>query len=406
MRFVVAQMGARRSYAVPLVLQQAGLLERFYTDFAGNVGCGEWLVRVARLLGLRTAADRLQQRRVPPAVVSKTQAIGRPALWLACNGLSSRGNAASRFHRQLRWSSALGRSVAQRGFGLATHIYSMLGEFGPALRTAREAGLSVVTEFYILLNAERILNAEQRVFPTWEAPVPDLDAVRREFPDQDQLLSLVDYAVCPSLAVQRDIEVNSGFPTGRSAVVPYGIDVHWLDVPSRPMPGRLLFVGTAGLRKGVQYLAMASQKLARRGRAYQYHIAGDVTPSVANQPACRHLLFLGRIPRQQLIEEFSTADVFVLPSLAEGSAEATYQALASGLPVVTTPSAGSVVRDGVDGYLVSERDPSGLANAIERVVENRELRSNLSRAARAQARKFTLSHYRDRLIIALSSFGR
>src|SRR5260221_13488764 len=97
MRFIVAQMGARRSYAVPMVLQQAGLLERFYTDFAGNVGCGECLVRLARVLGLKAAADRLHQRRVPAAVVPKTHELGRPALWLVSNLLARRGNAANRF---------------------------------------------------------------------------------------------------------------------------------------------------------------------------------------------------------------------------------------------------------------------------------------------------------------------
>jgi glycosyltransferase involved in cell wall biosynthesis len=397
-------MGARRSYAVPLVLQQAGLLERFYTDFAGNVGCGQWLVRAARLLGLKAAADRLHHRRVPVAIIPKTHSLGRPAHWLLCNLIGRRGNAATRFRLQLRWTSALGGMAASAGLGSATHLYSMLGEFGPLLAASRRAGLTVVTEFYILLSAERILLAEQQVFPEWESPQPNLDAIRREFPDQQRLLSLVDYAVCPSQAVQRDLQTNFGLGMDCGAVVPYGVDEHWFDLRPNPIRGRVLFVGTAGLRKGVQYLAMASQKLARRGRAYQYHIAGDVTPAIASHPACKHLRFLGRLPRRQLAEQFSTADVFVLPSLAEGSAEATYQALASAVPVVTTHAAGSVVRDGVEGYLISERDPSGLANAIERIIENRELRARLASAARTRAREYTLTHYRDRLVAVLSSF--
>ena len=196
------------------------------------------------------------------------------------------------------------------------------------------------------------------------------------------------------------------FRSDRGSIVPYGIDEHWLDLQPRPVPGRVLFVGTAGLRKGLHYLALASEELSRRGRRYDYVVAGDVAARIANQPACRHLRFLGRIPRRQVYEQFSTADLFVLPTLAEGSAEATYEALASGLPVVTTPAAGSVVCDGVEGYLVSERDPRALADAIERVVENRSLRAKLASAARARARDFTLSHYGSRLVAALSSFDR
>jgi len=50
----------------------------------------------------------------------------------------------------------------------------------------------------------------------------------------------------------------------------------------------------------------------------------------------------------------------VLPSLAEGSAGVIYEALASGFAVITTESAGSVVRDGIEGFIVPEGDPQAL----------------------------------------------
>jgi len=87
---------------------------------------------------------------------------------------------------------------------------------------------------------------------------------------------------------------------------------------------------------------------------------------------CRHLKFLGRIPRAQIAGEFAAADLLVLPSLAEGSAETTYEALACGVPVVTTLEAGSVVRDGIDGRIVPSRDPVALADAIAEIVEDRQ----------------------------------
>ena len=65
---------------------------------------------------------------------------------------------------------------------------------------------------------------------------------------------------------------------------------------------------------------------------------------------------------------YQQADIFVLPSIEEGSALVTYEAMACGLPVVTTPNAGSVVRDGVEGFIVSIRDPDALAERIESVA--------------------------------------
>jgi glycosyltransferase involved in cell wall biosynthesis len=132
-------------------------------------------------------------------------------------------------------------------------------------------------------------------------------------------------------------------------------------------------------------------------------VAGDVTSRVAEQSVCRRLRFLGRIARERIHEEFAAADVFVLPSLAEGSAGVTYEALAAGVPVVTTPAAGSVVRDGVDGRIVPERDPVALADAIAEIVEDRNKRERMSIAARERARDYTWNRYGERLIAALRS---
>ncbi|MGH8102620.1 MAG: glycosyltransferase [Chthoniobacterales bacterium] len=106
-----------------------------------------------------------------------------------------------------------------------------------------------------------------------------------------------------------------------------------------------------------------------------------------------------------MAEEFARADIVVLPSLAEGSAAVIYEALAAGLPIVTTPEAGSVVRDGIEGRIVPSRDPEALANAIAETVEDREKRERMAYAARERAREFTWERYGERLIAALKSFA-
>ena len=72
------------------------------------------------------------------------------------------------------------------------------------------------------------------------------------------------------------------------------------------------------------------------------------------------------------------ADVFVFPSLFEGSAVVTYEALASGLPSVVTAEAGSVVRDGVEGFVVGARDVAALAARMETLGRDRELRARMA----------------------------
>ena len=62
LRFVVAQIGARRGYAVPAILDQAGLLERFYTDICGDLGWGRRIARARYIPGLRSSLSRLAGR--------------------------------------------------------------------------------------------------------------------------------------------------------------------------------------------------------------------------------------------------------------------------------------------------------------------------------------------------------
>jgi glycosyltransferase involved in cell wall biosynthesis len=73
--------------------------------------------------------------------------------------------------------------------------------------------------------------------------------------------------------------------------------------------------------------------------------------------------------------------------------------------VVTTPAAGSVVRDGVDGRVVPERDPEALADAIAGIVEDRALRARMSAAARERARDFTWERYGERLVSTLRALA-
>jgi glycosyltransferase involved in cell wall biosynthesis len=79
--------------------------------------------------------------------------------------------------------------------------------------------------------------------------------------------------------------------------------------------------------------------------------------------------------------------------------------MASGLPVITTENAGSMVRDGVDGYLVPLRDPGAIADKILALHGDAALRRAMALSARARAEQFTWQHYRDRLGAVLAGLS-
>lgn len=405
MRFIVAQIGARRGYAVPRILEDAGMLERFYTDLTGDLGLGEIFAAAAILPFINKPAGRLAGRCLPPNVRAKTATFPDRSFIHALRRAALSRSPAAAFRESIRFSQVLGRAMAHRGFGNATHIYSMLGECGPLLVEAKRRGLTIVSDIYIPLSTERILADERKKFPDWEPDTPDFTAIRREIGDEDVLLTHTDFAICPSETVRNDLVQNFGFPYERTAMVPYGMNPELLSAYNVPVRGRVLFAGTAELRKGIHYFATAAEKLIERGFRYEFQVAGNVQPSVATKRQCRHLKFLGRVPRAEMPREFAVADVFALPSLAEGAPEVNLEALACGVPVVTTPEARTIVRDGIEGRIVPSRDPEALADAITEIIEDRQKREHMSHAARERARDFTWERYGDRLVGALKSFA-
>jgi glycosyltransferase involved in cell wall biosynthesis len=404
MKFIVVQIGARRGYAVPTILEKSGMLERFYTDLCADVGLGRILAAGQYLPGIGGKLRRLAARRLPPEIRQKTFTFTVPMLRHGIKLMSGSKNPADRFREHLRWSSDLGNAMTCAGFGHATHVFSMFGEGGPFLMEAKQRGLKVISEIYILFSTEWILAAERKQFPDWEPEQTDYASIRREFPDANGLQTQTDFAICPSEAVHDDLVNHNGILRERGVVVPYGMNPKLLELQPQPQRGRVLFVGTAELRKGIHYLAMAAEKLVARNIRCEIRVAGNVTREIARRMECRHLHFLGRVPRERIAAEYQQADVFVLPSLAEGSAEVTYEALAAGVPTITTRAAGSVVRDGIEGRIVPERDAIALAEAIEELVENRALRERMGVAARERARDYTWERYGERLVAALTQF--
>jgi glycosyltransferase involved in cell wall biosynthesis len=210
-----------------------------------------------------------------------------------------------------------------------------------------------------------------------------------------------DMIICGSEFVRDSIRASGG-PAERCQVIPYGIRPNPLAPKSKRThrPLRVLTVGAVGLRKGAPYLLAAARSV--KGDA-EFRAAGrvDITRH-AQELLSGHVELLGAIPRTEIHRQFEWADVFLLPTLCEGSATACYEALSYGLPVITTPNAGSVVLDGVDGFIVPIRDAEAIVERIERFLDDGDLLATLSKHALARAAECTLEKYGERLMSALA----
>ena len=107
--------------------------------------------------------------------------------------------------------------------------------------------------------------------------------------------------------------------------------------------------------------------------------------------------YIGRIPHEQIFEYFDINDVFILPSLAEGSSLSVYEALASGMPCVVTRNTGSVVTDGIDGIIFEVKNADSIVVAVEKFVQNPELVYKMSCNAQNTMNKYSWKKYEKKI---------
>jgi glycosyltransferase involved in cell wall biosynthesis len=195
---------------------------------------------------------------------------------------------------------------------------------------------------------------------------------------------------------------EAGGPWQKCVVVPYGVDckpASQKEFRSKPQLN-VLFAGGVGLRKGAPYFYEAARILTPQH--FQFRMVG---PSLLSERARRTLServsLIGAVPRTAIAEQYRWADVLVLPSVCEGSATVTYEALAAGVPVIATPNAGTVVRDGVDGFIVPPRNPEVIAEKLELLYAEPDRLRWFSQNATARAEQYTIEKYATRLLAVL-----
>ncbi|MDO8529603.1 MAG: glycosyltransferase family 4 protein [bacterium] len=153
---------------------------------------------------------------------------------------------------------------------------------------------------------------------------------------------------------------------------------------------RILCVSRITPRKGVNYLIEAFKKLSEKHQDIFLQIIGDGDEKNELENLVKELKienkveFTGLISHEKLPSYFQSADVFVLPSLNEGMSNAMLEALASGLPIIATDTGGTreLVKDGENGFIVKMKDSGDIAEKIERLIENAELREKMGKVSR------------------------
>ncbi|MBU0660604.1 glycosyltransferase family 4 protein [Patescibacteria group bacterium] len=211
-----------------------------------------------------------------------------------------------------------------------------------------------------------------------------------------QAIELSDVIVVPSVFVKETVK-NAGFTNKDYALVPFGANnVKKYIEKKQNKKVKFLFAGNVNYRKGILYLLQAWRKAGFQDA--ELHICGRVYKEIQEEIkkyTVGNIFFHGFV---DLKEYFIDADIFVFPSLLEGSAKVVYEAMSYSLPVITTDNSGSIVEDGKHGYIVPIADVNSLVEKMKYLYNHEDIRIKLGIAANKHVQKFTWEHYGEQVI--------
>jgi starch synthase len=387
---VVAHPGRQHVYETVLAAQDAGLLQAFATGvFLGDGSLFSRGLLAASQLGVAPKATR--------------NASNRNAVDVDASRVRSfpRYHAASRLFRPFAVGPTVERLADRRCDAAIARWLGALdpppaivhGFEGSALATLSAARARGAVTVLDVPSAHEWANAAVRRAGGRAATAAQTERLRAE-------RACADIVVVPSDRVARCL-VENGVEAQRIVAIPLGVDVTAFAPTRRPVDGvfRVLFAGTVSELKGVRHLLAAWDRLDLEDAELVLAGGADADGTALLRSAGRSCRWLGPVPRSRMPQLYASADAFVLPSLSDGFGLVIAEAMACGLPVVTTTATGVPLADGEHGLVVPPGDVAALAGAIRRLHEDAGLRRDLGAAARRHAvRELSWDRYRARLV--------
>ncbi|MGH7410396.1 MAG: glycosyltransferase family 4 protein, partial [Candidatus Methylomirabilis sp.] len=244
---------------------------------------------------------------------------------------------------------------------------------------------------------------------------------RRRVAAREKLQSTFQKAAavhCVSHAIRKEA-MRFGLDPMKSHVIHPGVDPEVFRPSERREPGpgllRVVTIGSLGWVKGYEYAFQAIRCSIDVGVPICFGVGGDgaerqrMLYTIHDLRLEDHVHLLGRLTPEEVRAHLQQADVFLLSSLSEGLSNAVLEAMACGLPVVTTACGGmpEAVTDGVEGFVVPLRDPEAMAKALSTLASDAELRRRMGWAGRERVLKhFNLRRQIDEFVAMIDGVAR
>jgi glycosyltransferase involved in cell wall biosynthesis len=206
-----------------------------------------------------------------------------------------------------------------------------------------------------------------------------------------------------------DSLVAAGFDSNKIVTVPLGspscVSENELS-NGLPSQTKFIYAGQISVGKGAHYLLMAWKKLGvfRGAELHFYglpHLPKDCLVGLSE-----NVFFHGSVPQTELFSAYHRSSILVFPSLCDGFGMVVLEAMAQGLPVITTPNVGAsfFIEEGKNGFLVPPRDEDALVQKLQWCIENPSALREMRQRALMTAQSWTWADYRSSLMQQLQQW--
>lgn len=293
---------------------------------------------------------------------------------------------------------SLDRHVAEHHLQGLDAIYAYEDGAATTFEMAKQQGILCFYDLPIVFyrTSRELLEQEAERFPELASALQVTQEPTWKLERKEQEIQLADHIFVPSSFVEHSllkVDVNKE----KISVIAFGAPIDYFQPQPKNDPlFRVLFVGRVGPRKGVHYLLQAWQEL-KFPQSELLLVGINDFPEGWLDPYSEKIRYISSLPHASLNQYYSSANVLVLPSLVEGLALVQLEALACGIPLITTPHTGAsdIITDGLEGFIVPIRNTQMLKEKLEWCYQHPLELAEMGRAARRQAEQLTWERYRQ-----------
>ncbi len=400
-RVILSHAGKQHSYYVARALEQIGYLYRFYTS---SYVTSKTIQNFLELIGDTYFSRRYLRGLYGKKVKSNWRFEIKEILYARIFGKSGKVNL-SVMERDIKFDNFISNKIK----GLQGNIlWGFQGSCCASLKRARDVGMKTIVElstahypfFY------DILDEEKKLHPEWAKSI-----VYSNFPDHylgrlKEEPEIADYVIGASEFTLMTLRA-AGIPEGKLVLLPLGFDVTDIPFDDQKNPGKgpfkILYAGRISQMKGVKYLLEAVKNLPRKD--VELHLIGFKQGSEQALDRYKgHFIWHPPVPQRELFKIYKDYDMLVLPSIFEGFGLVIIEAMAAGLPVITTSHTigPQIIMNDINGYIVPIRDAKAIESSIIKFLnKTMEEKQKARLAAREAAFDFTWDRYIERLKVFL-----